>query len=306
MLILYHNKLTNNFWEAYSMKFHVFGIWERLVKPLIFILVLALTVVLIYIFFAIDRESKTYEMFIFIAPIGYALFLFFASIFLESAKRQVEGKLYEREGYFLTISRLRDVINATINNIDESDYSDIESKVLMFQMMTGRDEATINAISQGKKNPHCFVRENGFVYTSKMMKMETAALACINRKCNSEMPSNERPIISLIKYYNRCCKDVENNYIMLKKTYGGDLQHLVDYEDSISDFNFKADDIISKFDDSIWQLEELNASYKSLAVTIERIQEMINEFSQQAMERLDDIEDVISSLQMDHFNGDNK
>ena len=84
------------------MKFHIFGIWERVAKPVIYLLVFVLTTALIYIFFAIEHnnDNPIYTTFVFIAPVVYALLLFLANILLEKEKHRVEEKLYEREGFF--------------------------------------------------------------------------------------------------------------------------------------------------------------------------------------------------------------
>ena len=200
------------------MKFHIFGIWERVAKPIIYLLIFVLTIVLIYLFFAIEHnnDNPIYTTFVFAAPVVYARLLFLANILLEKEKHRVEEKLYEREGFFLTLSRLRNVTNATINKMVENDLSDIESKVLMFQIMTGRDAETIKAISQGNKNPHIYIRENGFVYTSKMMLLETAALNYIKENQNTSSKSEAKPIRKLLKYYEHSSKKLENSFIKLK------------------------------------------------------------------------------------------
>lgn len=279
------------------MKFHIFGIWEKIAKPIIYFLVFALTVALICIFLAIEPDNTIYTTFVFIAPVVYALLLFLANIFLEKVKHQIEEKLYERENFFLTLSRLRKVTNATINKLVESDFSDIESKVLMFQIKTGRDAATINAISQGNNCPHIYIRENGFVYTSKMMLLETAALTYIKENQNTNSKPDAKPIRKLLKYYKNSSKKLEDNFIKLKMTYGGNLQHLVDYDDFVSDFNFQTNDIISKIDDLQSQLGDSDSSIKAIDEKIDTLKGMINELCQQTKDAFDNIEDAISSIQ---------
>lgn len=280
------------------MKFHIFGIWERVAKPVIYLLVFVLTTALIYIFFAIEHnnDNPIYTTFVFIAPVVYALLLFLANILLEKEKHRVEEKLYEREGFFLTLSRLREVTNATINKLVENDFSDIESKILMFQIMTGRDAATIKAISQGNKNPHIYVRENGFVYTSKMMLLETAALNYIKENQNTSSKSEAKPIKKLLKYYEHSSKKLENSFIKLKRIYGGNLQHLVDYDDFVLGFNFKTDDILSKIDDIQSQLGDSDSSTEVIDEKIDTLKVMINELCQQTQDAFDNIEDAISSI----------
>ena len=280
------------------MKFHIFGIWERVAKPIIYLLIFVLTIVLIYLFFAIEHnnDNPIYTTFVFAAPVVYALLLFLANILLEKEKHRVEEKLYEREGFFLTLSRLRNVTNATINKMVENDLSDIESKVLMFQIMTGRDAETIKAISQGNKNPHIYIRENGFVYTSKMMLLETAALNYIKENQNTSSKSEAKPIRKLLKYYEHSSKKLENSFIKLKMTYGGNLQHLVDYDNFVSNFDFKTDDIISKIEDIQSQLGDSNLSTKEIDEKIDTLRVMINKLCQQFQDAFDNIEDAISSI----------
>ena len=280
------------------MKFHIFGIWERIAKPVIYFFVFVLTATLIYLFFAIEHnnDNPIYTTFVFIAPVVYALLLFLANILLEKEKHRVEEKLYEREGFFLTLSRLREVTNATINKLVENDLSDIESKVLMFQIMTGRDVETIKAISQGNKNPHIYVRENGFVYTPKMMLLETAALNYIKENQNTSSKSVAKPIRKLLKYYEYNSKKLENSFIKLKMIYGGNLQHFVDYDNFVSNLNFKADDIISKIDDIQSQLGDSDSSTEAINEKIDTLIVMINELRQQTQDAFYNIEDAISSF----------
>ena len=113
------------------MKFHIFGLWEKIIKPVLYTIVFVSTVALIYVFFTLNSESETYGIFVFVAPVIYALFLFLANIFLEKSKQNVSELLYERESFYLSLLRLREIVNATINKIDKDDFGDVISKVMV-------------------------------------------------------------------------------------------------------------------------------------------------------------------------------
>ena len=120
------------------MKFHIFGLWEKIIKPVLYTIVFVSTVALIYVFFTLNSESETYGIFVFVAPVIYALFLFLANIFLEKSKQNVSELLYERESFYLSLLRLREIVNATINKIDKDDFGDVISKVMLCSENTYR------------------------------------------------------------------------------------------------------------------------------------------------------------------------
>ena len=97
-------------------------------------------------------------------------------------------------------------------------------------------------------------------------------------------------------YYEHSSKKLENNFIKLKMIYGGNLQHLVDYDNFVSDFNFKADDIISKIDDIQSQLGDSDSSTEAINEKIDTLIVMINELRQQTQDAFYNIEDAISSF----------
>ena len=201
------------------MKFHIFGLWEKIIKPVLYTIVFVSTVALIYVFFTLNSESETYGIFVFVAPVIYALFLFLANIFLEKSKQNVSELLYERESFYLSLLRLREIVNATINKIDKDDFGDVISKVTMFQIMTGRDEATVNALAKGEKAPHIFVKENGFLYTSKMSQLEATVLRFAQKECVVSQKAMQKSMQHLFRCYQRSTKKLEDNILRLRKTY---------------------------------------------------------------------------------------
>ena len=278
------------------MKFHIFGLWEKIIKPVLYTIVFVSTVALIYVFFTLDSESETYGIFVFVAPVIYALFLFLANIYLEKSKQNVSELLYERESFYLSLLRLREIVNATINKIDKDDFGDVISKVTMFQIMTGRDEATVNALAKGEKAPHIFVKENGFLYTSKMSQLEATVLRFVQKECVVSQKAMKKSMQHLFRCYQRSTKKLEDNILRLRKTYTGELQRLVDTDNYISDFDYKIEDAISKIEDAQRTLEEAEESNKALEDATERTLELLKVSYTQLSDRLDNIEGLILSL----------
>lgn len=277
------------------MKFHIFGVWEKIIKPVLYSIVFASTIALICVFFRLDSGSQTYNIYAFVAPVVYALFLFLANIFLERSKQNVSELLYEREGCYLSLMRLREVANATINKIDKDDLHDIKSKIMMFQIMTGRDESTINALANGNKAPHSFVRENGFIYTSKMRRIETEVLSLTQEECADPRKATRKSIQRLIRCYRQADRKLEDNILRLKRTYAGELQRLVDNDNYFSDFEFKIEDAISKIEDNLSLYEETQKSHEALEENVETTLEFLKMSHAQLMDRLEDIESLILS-----------
>lgn len=242
------------------MKFYIFSKWEKIAKPIIYFFVVVLTIVLIHVFFQLDDENKTYNTFVFIAPVIYALLLFYVGILLEKENHRVAEKVYERNKYYLSIERVRNIMNETINKIDWNNADDIQSKVLMFQLLTGRRKEEKEGISQNE-NPSGFLQENGFIYTSEMLEMEKDVLNSVKK----DKDVNNEPVCKLKRFYHKTNKKLERNIVKLKRIYGGEFQHLNNYRDSLSDLGLKMEAIISKTDQTLNSLEqscELNEYYE--------------------------------------------
>lgn len=272
------------------MEFYIFSKSERVVKPIIFLAVIVSTISLIYGFFAIDHDRTIFTIYTFVAPVVYSLLLFIFGILLEKEKQSVEEKLYERECYYLTLKKLKSVTNCVFNNIYCKDYDLVAIKrgIDWFQLFTGRfDVSNLNT----NEKPPVIVRENGFVYSSKMKKLETAALTYIDENKNNTSKPKAKPIKRLLKYYAHCTKKLDDNIIRLEKTYRGKLQHLIDYEEFISLNETKFDDIISNTEDIQRQLDDSLSSAYETSEKIDAIKEEIYDLYEWLQDYLDDIED---------------
>ena len=242
------------------MKFYIFSKREKIAKPIIYFFVVVLTIVLIHVFFQLDDENKTYNTFVFIAPVIYALLLFYVGILLEKENHRVAEKVYERNKYYLSIERVRNIMNETINKIDWNNADDIQSNVVWFQLLTGRRKEEKEGISQNE-NPSDFLQENGFIYTSEMLEMEKDVLNSVKK----DKDVNNEPVCKLKRFYHKTNKKLERNIVRLKRIYGGEFQHLNNYRDSLSDLGLKMEAIISKTDQTLNSLEqscELNEYYE--------------------------------------------
>ena len=83
--------------------------------------------------------------------IVYALALFFITIRLGKLDNQTAEKIYEREIFYLTFQRLREVTNSTIANADVNNLEELKKHIIDFQFFTGRTANMIADKLQGKK-----------------------------------------------------------------------------------------------------------------------------------------------------------
>lgn len=98
------------------MKFTIFKWCEAWIKPCIYVLILISTAGLIAGYCFIKDDGG---LIAFAVSISYALILFLVMIPINKIDGYTSEKLYEREGFYLTLKRLRDVINSTIEKADE-------------------------------------------------------------------------------------------------------------------------------------------------------------------------------------------
>lgn len=104
------------------MKFTIFKWWEAWIKPFIYVLILISTAGLIKGYCFIKDNGG---MIAFAASISYALILFLIMIPIKKIDGYTLEKLYEREGFYLTLKRLRVVTNRTIEKADEKKLSEL-------------------------------------------------------------------------------------------------------------------------------------------------------------------------------------
>ncbi len=278
------------------MKFYIFSFWEKENKRIMCFFVSLLTIALVIAFCVINRGEAIYEQFVFIAPIVYSLLLFFVGIILDKSKNKVDEKLYEREKYFLTLVELRSLTNSTINKLTKDDISDIKSKIILFQIMTGRDEETIRNIAKGNKSPHFYVQENGFVYTTKMLTLESAALSYIDGNDNSKVQISGKPIQKLFRYYKKQCNKLEKNYLELKSVYGGAMQHLVEYDNFVLSLDSVVNDITTKISKLLNEFDESGTKIEMIESKVDLIKEDITELNQQVNDCFDYLTDIVENF----------
>lgn len=113
------------------MKFYIFKWFEVIGKLLVYFSVLILTAGLSLVYFKTDDQSGNFA---FIASIVYALLLFIIVIPVNKIESFIASKLYGREGYYLTLLRLRDAVNSTIRQIDVDNLEDMKNKICFFKL----------------------------------------------------------------------------------------------------------------------------------------------------------------------------
>lgn len=168
--------------ECDKVEFTIFKWWESWIKPFIYVLIFIATAGLIagYCFIKDDEG-----MIAFVVSISYAFVLFLVTIPINKIDGYTAEKLYEREGFYLTLKRLRDVTNSTIEKVDKKNLSELIEHILAFQVFTGRSENMVEQRLQGKKVP-VYVKEKGFTYSLKMQELEMKILRLHNEGGNKK------------------------------------------------------------------------------------------------------------------------
>lgn len=270
------------------MKFYVFKWWEAIVKPVIYISVFLLTIVSIWVFFLIDANAHPY--YVFIAPILYALLLFVDTVLLGRIQKYVDENLYNRKNMFLSIINLKSVVNATINKVIVDDFEDAKSKILMFQLLTGRDDKTLEALSKGENELHWYIKENGFTYQSQMLTLENKVLKL------TTVSGHKKMFNRLIRCYQRSCRRLERNYCRLINVYGGAIENMIDHDDEVTSTKYVLNDLVSKIESIEAQIDAL----KEKAEIIEDIVDIVNDTMHMVNSNiLNAIEKRLDSLEID-------
>lgn len=263
------------------MKFHIFSTKELVAKPIIYGLILLLTGCLISLYCYLPDKKGVLS---FSISITYALMLFLIIIPINHIDSFVAEKLYERESFYLSLRRLRVVTANTICKIDINNLNDVRANIIGFQVLTGRDENTLKRESAGEKINHSYVKENGFSYTDKMIRLENEWLS-LYRSSGGTDRALKKKAKRLNRFYKRSCKALERNYIRIEKLYGGALQNLVERDSAISNTEFALDDI--------------NSSLKAIIHDIANIEDVLK----QEQEKNEDIQEDIRAA-FDSIKGD--
>ena len=276
------------------MKFYIFKKGELFGKLFIYVVIMGLTGALMKYYFSISDESGIFS---FVVSISYALLLFVVTIIFGKIDKYTDEKLYEREGYFLTLIRLREVTNATIQKIDVNDVVNVRNNICSFQLFTGRDSEAIEKRAKGEKTP-IYVRENGFEYTSKMLRLETEYLNLYEQAEKKELLKKSKEIT---KYYRKCCGRLEKNYTLLMQVYGGTLQNLVERDNDTSNTEFSLNDINSKIDNLIYEISSLREELSETTNGFDRSQHYIYDFCDNLSEKLSGVEMAVLDLSEDNM-----
>lgn len=272
------------------MKFIVFKWWESWIKLIIYVFILAATAGLIIGYCCVKDEGGTVA---FAVSISYALVLFLITIPLSKIDRYIAEKLYERESFYLTFKRLRDITNSTIKNSDENDLDGLKNHILDFQIFTGREAHMLEEKLQGKKVP-VLVREKGFTYSSDMQELETRFLKIYEANGNKKELSKIAK--KLCKCYKKSCQKLDSNYNRIARIYGGALFDLIERDTTATDTEYSLSDIVSKIDDLSMELSSLRSDMEDLSSEFNGNQRDVRNDHKMLAEKLMDIEDEVMEL----------
>ena len=272
------------------MKFTIFKWWESWIKPFIYVLILIATEGLIACYCFIKDDGG---MIAFAVSISYALVLFLVMIPINKIDRYTAEKLYEREGFYLTLKRLRDVTNCTIEKADEKNLSELIEHIVAFQVFTGRSKNMVEQRLQGKKVP-VYVKEKGFTYSLKMQELEMKILRLHNEDENKIVLA--RCAKRLCKCYNRSCKSLDRNYNRIARIYGGALFDLIERDSTASDTEYSLSDIGSKVDEMLSEISSIRNELNELSSDFNDSQRELFGDHNALSERLMDIEDALLDI----------
>lgn len=272
------------------MKFTIFKWWESWVKPCIYVLILIATAGLIAGYCCLKDDEG---MIAFAVSISYALALFLVMIPLNKIDGYTAEKLYEREGFYLTLKRLRDVTNSTIQKADEKDLPELIKHIVAFQLFTGREENMVEQRLQGKKVPVC-IKEKGFTYSLKMQELEMKILKLHASDGNKKELS--KCAKKLCKCYNKSCKRLDRNYNRIARIYGGALFDLIERDSTASDTEYSLSDIGSKVDDMLSEISAIRNELNELSTSYNDGQRELFGDHNVLAERLNEIEDTLFDI----------
>lgn len=259
------------------MKFTIFKWWESWIKLFIYALILIATAGLITGYYFIKDDGG---MIAFVVSILYALVLFIVNIPINKIDRYTSEKIYERERFYLTLERLRDVTNSTIQKADENDLTELITHIIAFQVFTGRTENMIEQRLQGKKVP-VYIKEKGFTYSSKMQELEMVILKLHKNNGNEKKVSKCSK--KLCKCYNKSCKRLDRNYNRIARIYGGALFDLIERDSTASDTEYLLGDIGAKVDEIHSEICSLMSELKEVESNLSGNQrDLLNNYSELA------------------------
>lgn len=266
------------------MKFTIFKWWESWIKPFIYVLILIATAGLIACYCFIKDDGG---MIAFAVSISYALVLFLVMIPINKMDGYTLEKLYERETFYLSLKRLRDVTNNTIQSVDANDLEALKKHIFDFQIFTGREANMVEERLKGKKVPVC-VKEKGFTYSLKMQKLEEEFLNLYDSEGKKKELS--KCAKKLCGCYNKSCKHLENNYNRIARIYGGALFDLIERDYAASDTEYSLSYIGSKVDDMLSDIGSIRNELDEMRSDIKGNQRELFSDHKELADRLSDIE----------------
>lgn len=277
------------------MKFNIFSWKESFGKILLYLLTMFLTGVLLFFYYlsfdekgniivCIKDTNGTIALGI---SVIYALILFIIGIKLAAIDRYTAERIYEREKYYFSLKKLREVVDATIRKVVVDDPEEYWKCIMQFQLFTGR----VDNKSETEEKLPVYVKENGFTYTDKMKRLENEYIIAYRKKDEKKLAKKGK---KLKKVYDKGIKKLEKNYITILKMYGGNLQDLIEKDENASDNDFFLRDIVSKIEDISYELNSIKEDISDIISTNDRNQNEIIELCNELINRIDNIEILVS------------
>ncbi len=155
------------------MDFKAIGWFERNYKRILAIVVISVSIGAVFYYFSLQDKSDT-----FIAASVYALFLFFAGIYMNYMSNKIEDKLQDRIEIYLNLQRVHGFFKATLKE-KTLDYDATERAIISFQVFTSRTE------NMEKEEIAPYIKQRGIKFDAKELEIENIFLELYSKLSKS-------------------------------------------------------------------------------------------------------------------------
>ena len=205
------------------MKFIVFKWWESWAKPLIYLVIIEISIVFIFLYLVLDEDIvSTYSFWV---SMIYALLLFVCSVLINKVDCYVADKIYEREMIYLNLKHLCNILKYSVENIDVKDKNEFYDKMHCFQALTERCK------EEEKKEGSIFWGVRGFVFTEKLELLENEFKSAYLSHDEIKLEYYSK---KLERYYKTICKNTYKCFRKIETVYGDKLQNKLQMHDDVT------------------------------------------------------------------------
>lgn len=221
------------------MKFNIFSVFEKWYKIVTIVLTIVVTVGTFFYYVELEDKSDS-----FVISIIYALFLFVVGLFVSHQSNAISNRIFERKDAYIMLLRLRDVFGAMkISSIDSDE--DVRNAIITIQLFSGRckvaesndTDADKPKLGSGDKLKGIdYIRQIGFVFTSKFQKLENNYIDAYDKMLRGTSSQSQQVAAykaKIVKEYRKCNKKILWNIDRMYSTYGDRLEFIIDTKEEL-------------------------------------------------------------------------